>query len=188
MDDSEAPDHYETLQLSPRADGDTINRVFRHLAKRLHPDNAESGDAAAFKRVMEAFQVLSDPELRAAYDANYERMREARWRIFDRDTASNDVDRDRRIRSALLSVLYAARRNDPERPGLGGVELERLLDCPEEHLKFHVWYLKENQLIQRTESGAWAITATGVDHVLEHGRTPRTGLQLLAGGSQAMSV
>ena len=42
------PDHYEALQVSPRADGDTIDRVFRHLAKRLHPDNQESGDAEIF--------------------------------------------------------------------------------------------------------------------------------------------
>lgn len=42
MAESDAVDHYEVLQLSPRADQDTIQRVFRHLAKRLHPDNAES--------------------------------------------------------------------------------------------------------------------------------------------------
>ena len=31
-------DYYELLQLSPNADDETIHRVFRHLAKRLHPD------------------------------------------------------------------------------------------------------------------------------------------------------
>jgi len=72
MPESQAIDYYEVLQLSPRADQDTIQRVFRHLAKRLHPDNAESGDAARFEQVMRAFEVLSDPARRAKYDAGYE--------------------------------------------------------------------------------------------------------------------
>ncbi|HEU5050334.1 MAG TPA: DnaJ domain-containing protein [Gemmatimonadales bacterium] len=185
MDDAQVPDHYEVLQLSPRADTDTVNRVFRHLAKRLHPDNTESGDPEQFARVMEAFRVLSNPELRAAYDARYDREREARWRIFDQETALNDVEADRRLRAALLSILYTARRNDSEQPGLGPVDLERLLGCPEEHMKFHLWYLKENGLIQRLETGRWAITASGVDEVLERGGPAKVGLQLLeAGGDE----
>lgn len=182
MSDSQVPDHYEVLQLSPRADADTISRVFRHMAKRLHPDNVESGDPERFGAIMEAFRVLSDPSLRAAYDARYDRMREKRWRIFDQETALDDVAADRRVRAALLSILYSARRNDAESPGVGIVDLERLLGCPEEHMKFHVWYLKENGLLQRLENGCWAITAAGVDHVLENGGPARVGLQLLEPG------
>jgi DnaJ-like protein len=162
-------DHYEILQLSPRADQGTIQRVFRHLAKRFHPDNHESGDADRFKQVMEAFKVLSDPERRAQYDARYEDRREARWRIFDQGTVTNDVGADQRVRDAALSLLYAARRNDPDQPGLGTMDLERLLGCPEEHLRFHIWYLKENSWIQRLDNGMIAITARGVDRVLDQG-------------------
>ena len=182
MSDSQLPDHYEVLQLSPRADADTISRVFRHMAKRLHPDNVESGDPERFGAIMEAFRVLSDPGLRAAYDARHDRMREKRWRIFNQETALDDVSADRRVRTALLSILYSARRNDAENPGVGIVDLERLLGCPEEHMKFHVWYLKENGLLQRLENGCWAITAAGVDHVLENGGPARVGLQLLEPG------
>jgi curved DNA-binding protein CbpA len=46
MPDTPLPDYYEILQVSPLADSETIERVFRHLAKRYHPDNQESGDAA----------------------------------------------------------------------------------------------------------------------------------------------
>lgn len=172
-------DHYEVLQLSPRADRDTIQRVFRHLAKRLHPDNAESGDGPRFARVMQAFQVLSDPKTRAKYDARYEQQREARWRIFDQTTAENDVEADRRVRAAILSLLYTARRNDAERPGIGVLELERLLGCPEQHMTFHLWYLKENGWLERLENGTLAITASGVDRVLDLGGPARHGLQLL---------
>ena len=74
MDDTENADHYEALQVSPRADHETIQRVFRHLAKRFHPDNADSGDPERFKLVMEAFRVLSHPKLRAKYDTAYEHV------------------------------------------------------------------------------------------------------------------
>ena len=36
-------DYYEILQLSPNADPDTIQRVYRMTAQRFHPDNAETG-------------------------------------------------------------------------------------------------------------------------------------------------
>jgi curved DNA-binding protein CbpA len=182
------PNHYETLQVSSRADGDTIQRVFRHLAKRFHPDNPDSGDTLRFKQLLDAFEVLSDPAERARYDVHYGERFERRWRIFDQTAALDDVEGDRRMRSALLAMLYTARRNDAERPGMGEVDLERLLGCPESHLRFHIWYLRENGLIQRTESGTLAITATGVDTVLESGGPVQPGIQLLeSGGGKRMA-
>lgn len=178
------PDHYEVLQVSSRADHQTIERVFRHLAKRYHPDNTESGDASRFNEVMQAYEVLSDPERRARYDAGYVSAQEARWRIFDQKTATDDVTSDRRLRDAMLSVLYTARRNDAENPGVGNVDLERILGCPEAHMRFHLWYLKEHGLVQRTESGQYAITAAGVDRVLELGGPRRQSIQLLEAGGE----
>jgi curved DNA-binding protein CbpA len=176
-------DHYEALQLSPRADQETIQRVFRLLAKRLHPDNAESGDGARFTQVMQAFQVLSDPKARAKYDARYEAQREARWRIFDQQTTESDAAADRRVRTAMLSLLYTARRNDPDRAGLGVLDLERLLGCPEQHMKFHLWYLKENGWLERLDNGTIAITASGVDRVLDLGGPARDATNLLPAGN-----
>jgi len=172
-------DHYEVLQVSPRADGDTIQRVFRFLAKRFHPDNPESGNAERFKQLMDAFRVLSDPELRAAYDARYEEQRQARWRIFDQASVTDEVAADRRVRDSILQLFYAARRRDPDHPGLGVYDLERLLGCPEDHIKFHVWYLKENGWLQRLENGMLAITASGVDRALDDAAPPALGHPLL---------
>lgn len=169
MSDTELQDHYEILQVSTQADVDTIQRVFRHLAKRFHPDNAETGNAERFGRIMRAFQILSDPIERARYDACYEQQRQTRWRVFNQGAALDDVEADRALRAAILTMLYSARRNDADRPGVGDAQLEHLLGCPEEHLKFHLWYLKENGWIQRVENGTLAITAAGVDHVLEFG-------------------
>jgi curved DNA-binding protein CbpA len=186
MADLETPDYYEMLQVSPRADRDTIQRVFRHLAKRYHPDNPESGDAVRFKQLVEAFQILSDPEQRAKFDIQYAQLTAARWKVFNQDTAHSDIATDRRIRSAMLSILYAACRNDASKPGVGEIDLERALDCPEEHMRFHIWYLKENGWIRRTENGLLAITAGGVDMVLEMGGPARGGMHLLDAGEDSV--
>jgi hypothetical protein len=177
-------DYYEVLQVSPHADEDTIQRVFRHLAKRYHPDNTESGNSVRFRDLVEAFEVLSDPEQRARYDVKYAERTQRTWRVFDQKSALDDVGTDRHIRASLLAILYTARRADSERPGLGEVDLERMLGCPETHMRFHVWYLKENGLIQRMDNGMLAITATGVDVVLNGGGPARRDLALLDAGDK----
>lgn len=63
-------DYYELLECSRDADGDTIKRAYRKLAMQHHPDRNQ-GDAEAeqkFKEINEAYDVLKDPEKRAAYD------------------------------------------------------------------------------------------------------------------------
>ena len=68
-------DYYEGLQISPNADLETIERVYRLLAKRYHPDNQVTGSIEKFKIIASAYKTLSKPEKRAAYDAKYEEVR-----------------------------------------------------------------------------------------------------------------
>lgn len=175
-------DYYELLQVSPRADGETIERVFRHLANRYHPDNRDSGDADRFSALVEAHSVLCDPEKRATYDVNYERVREARWRIFDQQSATSDIVSDTRLRLTLLSILYVARRDNTADAGVGVMELERLIGAPDAALQFHTWYLRENGWVERLAEGTWAITAAGVDKLFELGGPGKTGPYLLKEG------
>jgi hypothetical protein len=167
MSEQKEIDHYETLQVSPRADRETIERVFRHMAKRFHPDNNSTGDAERFSQVMEAYRVLSDPEARAAYDARYTDVRRQQWKIFDQASATSDVETDRRIRIGILTLLYQARRRDVSSPGVGALELESILGCPSDHMEFHVWYLKEKGWVQRLDTGLLAITVDGVERLHE---------------------
>src|SRR5262245_39208931 len=52
------------------ASADEIKRAYRRLARKYHPDVSKEKDAEArFKEVGEAYEVLRDPEKRAAYDA-----------------------------------------------------------------------------------------------------------------------
>jgi hypothetical protein len=130
-------DYYEALQLSPSADPDTVERVYRLMAKRYHPDNSQSGDGDRFNEVREAYDVLSDPDGRAAYDANYEQSRSEQWQIFDQASAGGDRDDDHR--------------------------LERLLGVPHEHLNFPIWYLKKRNYVEILDTGLMAITVDGID-------------------------
>ncbi len=53
------------------------------------------------------------------------------------------------------------------KPGVGIIHLEELLGLPEKEMEFHIWYLKEKGWIQRDETGGFAITANGVDEIIE---------------------
>ncbi len=157
-------DYYEVLQLNPNADPDTIHRVFRILAQRFHPDNVETGDESWFKVVVRAYDVLSDPTKRAAYDARRPVREQVRWRIFENAEAARGIEAERRKRHGLLSLLYVRRANSPTEPHMSIHEFERLLGCPREHLEFALWFLRENGWIARTDNGKFAITAKGVEH------------------------
>lgn len=66
-----------------------------------------------------------------------------------------------------MCILYIERRNDAAGSGVGLWRIEQLIGLPEKLLAFHVWYMKEKGWIQRTDTGAYAITAAGVDAVEE---------------------
>jgi hypothetical protein len=161
---SDDADHYERLQLSPGADQDTINKVFRILAARYHPDNAETGNSELFRRLVEAHEVLSDPERRAAYDSVCLLNRKVRWRVFENASVTAGAAAEKRKRTGVLSLLYTKRCQEPDQPALALRDFEELMGCPKEHLEFTMWYLKESGFVTRGDNGRYQITVKGVDH------------------------
>ncbi|MBT8198736.1 MAG: DnaJ domain-containing protein, partial [Acidimicrobiia bacterium] len=63
-------DYYEVLGVSKDADDSEIKKAFRKLARDTHPDANpdDPGAEARFKEIAEAYEVLSEPSKRAAYD------------------------------------------------------------------------------------------------------------------------
>jgi hypothetical protein len=158
-------DYYELLQLNPNADTETIERIFRHLAKKFHPDNSETSDTARFQQIVEAHRTLTDPESRAGYDVRHQDYWNRKWGIAAEAADRSAFSDDQLARERLLSLLYVQRRRDMNSPGLGEMELTRLLRSPPEWVEFHLWYLKSKGWVERLSSGHLAITAQGVDQV-----------------------
>ena len=168
MSENTFTDYYEDLQVSSNADVETIERVYRLLAKRYHPDNNGTGDAEKFNIITTAYHELSDPEKRAAFDVKYEKERTRQLKSVSEASCPEDFETDQQIRHSILSILYVEIRKDPTHPGIGLWQLEKFLGWPEKILEFHTWYLKEKDWIKRTDTGGYAITASGVDVVEEN--------------------
>ncbi len=75
-------DYYSVLGIQPEADAKEVKSAFRRLAKKHHPDlssrrgeTASRASDAAMRLLLEAYRVLSDPELRRAFDRSLRRRR-----------------------------------------------------------------------------------------------------------------
>jgi len=66
-----ARDYYDILGVARRASDEEIKKAYRKLVRQYHPDVSKDKSKASeqkFKEVQEAYEVLSDPKKRAAYD------------------------------------------------------------------------------------------------------------------------
>ena len=116
---------YDTLEVEPYASQREIKRSYRRLARRYHPDY-NPGDAESeerFKEIVSAYEVLSDREKRADYDARIREPRTTRsnesggWKPPERTTQEwKDLERDLRrwhrrppydVRDAHVGALLA---------------------------------------------------------------------------------
>jgi curved DNA-binding protein len=165
MADREKIEYYEFLQINPKAEQATIQRVYRFLAGRFHPDNPETGDPEKFLLLNRAYDVLSNPALRAEYDASLgtgESKPSPAFRSVDfMDGVEGEVNR----RLAVLSLLYHRCRANADDPRVSLQELETLMGFPREYLDFTTWYLRKKNFITKEDNSDFALTVLGVDFV-----------------------
>jgi curved DNA-binding protein CbpA len=161
------PNYYEFLQISSNAESETIHRVFRYLAARLHPDNAETGDVEKFVLLKEAYEILSDPARRAEYDAACAREEAQQPPLSSSIDFMDNIDGELNRRLAVLALLYYRRRTNPSNPEVSLMEVEERMGFPRDYLEFTTWYLMKKDYITRADNSAFTLTAAGVDFVEE---------------------
>ena len=152
--------HYDTLEVSRNASNDAIERMFRHLATKHHPD--AGGDKAKFTQLIEAFETLRKPDSRAAYDQELIDESQEISRLVEN---SKQAGPDAALRHEFLCLFYARRREQGSSPALGENAIQKTLNLPDHVIEFHLWYFKEKGWITRYESGGYTITAEGVDQI-----------------------
>jgi hypothetical protein len=177
-------DHYEFLQISPRAEVATIQRIYRFMASRFHPDNPTTGDPEKFLRLKHAYEVLSDRERRAEYDAKRDNREVSTNPIFEMSEFVNGIGGEINRRLGVLSLLYTRRRTNPEDPRISLHDLEKRMGWPREYLDFTMWYLRSMKYITREDNSDFALTATGVDYVEKNSTKIPILNKLLNSGAQ----
>jgi curved DNA-binding protein CbpA len=178
-------DYYEVLQISPKADSETIYRVYRMMATRFHPDNPRTGNTEAFLLLKRAYQVLADPEQRAQYDSTRETEDEEPLPIFELKDFVYGLTGEVNRRLGVLSLLYNRRRSSQDAPGLSVLDLEKRMAFPREHLNFAMWYLKAKGYVRQEDNSDCGITAEGIDFIESHSSTDELVKRMIHAGPDA---
>jgi curved DNA-binding protein len=159
-----ACDYYEFLQISPDAKPETIQRVYRFLAARYHPDNRQTGDLEKFLLLTRAYEVLSDPKRRAQYNSTTKRELPP-GTLFESVDFMDGIDGEMNRRIAVLSLLYRQCRANVHTPHVSMLDLEAQIGVPREYLDFTVWYLRSKKYVKQEDNGDLALTCLGVDYI-----------------------
>ncbi len=113
------PDHYSTLGLDRRCTTEQVRAAFRLLAKRHHPDvNPDSPDAVARTQELNAaYEVLSDPARRRAYDQELHTAKSSDAAVRAAKIQRNiSQDVHLRIEEFFRGATLEVRVNDPANP------------------------------------------------------------------------
>jgi curved DNA-binding protein CbpA len=178
-------DYYEVLQVNRNADIETIHRVYRIMAARFHPDNPRTGDTETFLLLRRAYQVLSDAEQRAKYDATRLIEDEEPLPIFELKDFVYGLKGEMNRRLGVLSLLYNRRRSNEDNPGLSVLDLEKRMAFPREHLNFALWYLKAKGFVRQEDNSDCGITAQGIDFIESHSSSDELVKKLIHSGPSA---
>jgi curved DNA-binding protein CbpA len=176
-------DHYVVLEIEPKSDLDTIQKVYAKLSQKYHPATPETGDQEKFDAVNLAYEVLSDTTLRYQFDQlkglNQEDTPKFSAEFFV------DLEHGTGLRAAVLSILYDRRRRKPRTPGLSLRHLESMLETTNEQMSLTLWYLKARNLVAADDKSNVLITVEGIDFLEANQPTPELVLPFIKLASRA---
>jgi hypothetical protein len=158
-------DHYDVLGIDPRSDSETLQSAYAELARRYHPNNPDTGDQEAFDAVNAAYEVLSDPAQRFAFDNLMGIGEDANCPQFSGTEFFESLGSDAGLRAALLCILYERRKKKPLNPGLPMRYVEAMLSAELDELFFVLWYVKQRGWVASDDKSNLLITVQGMDYL-----------------------
>jgi len=158
-------DHYQVLGVDAKANAEAIQRAYNQLMPKFDPDNKASGDAARFKAVQDAYEVLKDPLSRADFDTIRSGPPPEVVSWFSGASFLEAIPQDVARRQGILCVLYDRRRKRPASPGLPMRLVESMIIGTPDEIFIAVWYLKQRRLVQNDEKSNLLITVDGMEFI-----------------------
>jgi curved DNA-binding protein CbpA len=172
-------DHYIVLGIETNSDSETIQNAYAKLAQKYHPNNDETGDQAKFDSLNQAYEVLSDPGLRASFDKVKGVDHEAGNPKFTGAEFFRALEKSALLRSAVLSILYDRRRIKSFKPSLSMRHLEGMLSVEPDELNFALWYLKKRGYAINDDKSSIEITVDGMDYLEQNRPLPEAVLPFI---------
>ncbi len=124
--------HYELLGVSSDASESEIKAAYRMLARKFHPDSGRPGDVERFRKIQEAYEILSDPARRRDYDRARSHSVPVSWTGgFEEPLAPfREVSaRPRRVPPVELDIVLS--EDEAVRGGDAVFEIAKDIDCPD---------------------------------------------------------
>lgn len=160
-DTAAEPDHHELLRAGVAGDYDRVDRLYRVLAVRYHPDNPETGNSEVYLRIGEAYRILAASQSQTHGTGVEKPATGSGWQEGIRELDDKKV--------AVLAMLYQRRMSDFRNAVVSAMELESLTGLPAVEVGFILWYLREKGAVNLCDgSSDYAISATGVDILGRH--------------------
>jgi len=158
-------DHYDVLGIDPKFDSETLQSAYAELARKFHPNNPDTGDQEAFDAVNAAYEVLSDPAQRLAFDNLKGVGEDTSCPQFSGTEFFESLGSDAGLRVALLCILYERRKKKPLKPGLPMRYVEAMLNADLDELFFVLWYAKQRGWVSSDDKSNLLITVQGMDYL-----------------------
>lgn len=130
---------YEVLGIEENATAREIKRAYRSKAQKYHPDKSDKDNSEEFQKITQAYETLSDPKKRAAYDnsilygdnpENYEKALEVLQQVFTR----------------IYSIGYVSRFPDPLKEATASI-MDKIANGNANNLDMKKEILKLNEKI-----------------------------------------
>jgi len=180
---SKYQDHYSVLGVDPKAGADVIHKAYSALAARYHPRNSDTRDQIKYEAVTRAYEILSDPDARRAFDALLPKSQVESTPIFGGLEFFDSLSAENNRRLCILCILYDRRRKNPAVPSISIRHLEAMVNFSSDALLFSLWYLKQRNWVISDDKSSLQITVEGMDYLERNSPSPELVFSLLKPGA-----